>query len=409
MKTTRALGTATGLTAALLCGVMLAPATNAQIVVVSNQPPPAVVAADVQADMVGIELIPGGIVVTGHGGDTVQVSAKGQKPRTIMPTNATMPATFTKLTPGRSYSISVDGTKVATTTVLRAPGQTYNMVVQTTDDPDSVLMTWDYAPRARSGDIRFAMTATPVAGQANTDVITVEAPATARAGVLSGLDPHTLYSFAVAAINDAAIGAHTDAVMSQTLASLTGADTASAEAARQAAEQAAAQKAAAEAAARAAARPAPAPAPSGGGSAPAKPVRPATKTIWECPTGFADNGPNCKATSAYTYTIETQTSGYTYRTESVPHTTTVPATHNGQVWTWNCPSGYDAGGGQWGVGVCKGSQNVQVKNAPPSGWYDNGSAYAKDTRVKDAAPDGYIDDGTAYVKYAEKVSREVPA
>jgi hypothetical protein len=79
------------------------------------------------------------------------------------------------------------------------------------------------------------------------------------------------------------------------------------------------------------------------------------------------------------------------------------------VWTWSCPSGYDAGGGQWGVGVCKGSQNVQVKNAPPSGWYDNGSAYAKDTRVKDAAPTGYIDDGTAYVKYAEKVAREVPA
>ena len=408
MKTHKAIAAAIATT--LLGAVLIAPAAQAETLVAAAPAAPSVVAADVQADMVGIELIPGGIVVTGHGGDTVQVSAKGQKTRTIKPKSPSSAAKFAKLKAGTSYAISVDGTRVASTTVVRAPGQTLNTVVKTTSDPGSVLMTWEYAPRARSGDIRFAMTATPVAGQANTDVITVEAPATARAGVLSGLDPHTLYSFAVAAINDAAIGAHTDAVMSQTLASLTGADTASAEAAaeaaRQAAEQAAARKAAAEAAARAAARPAPAPAPSGGGGGP---VRPATKTIWECPTGFADNGGNCKSTSAYTYTIETQTSGYSYRTESVPHTTTVPATHNGQAWTWNCPSGYDAGGGQWGVGVCKGSQNVQVKNAPPAGWYDNGSAYAKDTRVKDAAPDGYIDDGTAYVKYAEKVSREVPA
>lgn len=411
MKTNKAFATATGLTAALLCGAILAPAANAQTVVVSNQTPPAVVAADVQADMVGIELIPGGIVVTGHGGDTVHVSTKGQKTRTIKPKNASTPAKFSKLTPGKTYTISVGGTKVASTTVVRAPGQTYNMVVQTTDDPGSVLMTWDYVNRSKTGDIAFRLIATPVAGQANTDVVSVDVPGTAREGILTGLDPHTLYKFSVEAVNAAASGPAVDAVMTQSLATLTGADekaqAAAQEAARQAAEQGAAQKAAQEAAARAAAaRPTPAPAPAGGGGGP---VRPATKTIWECPTGFEDNGGNCKTTSAYTYTIETQTSGYTYRTESVPHTITVPATHNGQVWTWSCPSGYDAGGGQWGVGVCKGSQNVQVKNAPPSGWYDNGSAYAKDTRVKDAAPDGYIDDGTAYVKYAEKVAREVPA
>ena len=409
MKTRRAFATATGLTAALLCGAMLAPAANAQTVVVSNQTPPTVVAADVQADIVGIELIPGGIVVTGHGGDTVQVSTKGQKTRTIKPKNATMPATFTKLTPGKSYAISVDGTKVATATVLRAPGQTYNMVVQTTDDPGSVLMTWDYSARSKTGDVHFTLAATPVPGQTNSDVVTVDVPGTAREGVLRGLDPHTLYKFSVEAVNDAAAGPAVDAVMTQSLASLTGADAAAqqaaADAARKAADEAAAQKAAADAAARAAARPAPTPAPSGGGGGP---VRPATKTIWECPSGFDDISGVCTQTQAYTFTPTKETSPYTYRTE-----VTGPAPILDTFETPNvCPSNYnfeDYGAqGKW----CKlygPAPTQQVKNAAPAGWSDNGSAYERTVQLKDSTPAGWNDNGTQWIRTADKVARQVPA
>jgi len=408
MKTKKAFATATGLTAALLCGVMLAPAANAQTVVVSNPTPPTVVAADVQADMVGIELIPSGIVVTGHGGDTVQVSAKGQKTRTITPKNAKTPAKFKKLKAGKTYSIKVDGTKVASTRVLRAPGQTYNMVVRTTDEPGSVLMSWDYATRSKTGDVHFTLAATPVAGQTTTDVVSVDVPGTAREGVLSGLDPHTLYKFTVEAVNDAAAGRAVDAVMTQSLATITGADEAAqqaaAEAARQAAEQAAAQKAEADAAARAAARPAPAPAPSGGGSSPAKPVAPATKTIWECPTGFEDISGVCTQTKAYTFSKQAETSPYTYSPQFV---------ETGRVWhddPFNPHNGcrYTVHGDR-----CKGWEiqgyTTQVKDTAPSGWSDNGSAYERQVDVKDATPAGWSDNGTAWVRTTAKVAREVPA
>lgn len=114
-------------------------------------------------------------------------------------------------------------------------------------------------------------------------------------------------------------------------------------------------------------------------------------------------------TKAYTYHEEVEISPYTYHSEQQLNTITVPATHNGTIWTWSCPSGYTDGGGQWGVGVCKGTVTVQVKDAPPTGWYDTGSAYGHAIDVKDPMPEGYLDDGTQWVRTAAKVAREVPA
>jgi hypothetical protein len=112
---------------------------------------------------------------------------------------------------------------------------------------------------------------------------------------------------------------------------------------------------------------------------------------------------------AYTYHEEVETSPYTYHSEQQVDTITVPATHNGTIWTWSCPSGYSDGGGQWGVGVCKGAVLVKVKDAPPQGWYDTGSAYGHDIDVQDPMPTGYLDDGTQWVTTTAKVAKVVPA
>ena len=128
-----------------------------------------------------------------------------------------------------------------------------------------------------------------------------------------------------------------------------------------------------------------------------------------CPDGYEDVEGQCTSTKEYTFHVETETSPYTYHSEQQLNTISVPATFNGTVWTWSCPSGYVDGGGQWGVGICKGTVTASVKDAPPTGWYDSGSAYVRDVDVLDDAPDGYLDDGTQWVRTAARIATEVPA
>jgi len=51
---------------------------------------------------------------------------------------------------------------------------------------------------------------------------------------------------------------------------------------------------------------------------------------------------------------------------------------------------------------------TKVKDDAPSGWTDNGTAYARDVDVKDATPDGWSDNGTEWIRTAAKVARTVP-
>ena len=53
--------------------------------------------------------------------------------------------------------------------------------------------------------------------------------------------------------------------------------------------------------------------------------------------------------------------------------------------------------------------SVQVKDAAPSGWSDDGSQHTRTAQVKDAAPAGFSDNGSEWVKTASKVAREVAA
>ncbi len=50
-----------------------------------------------------------------------------------------------------------------------------------------------------------------------------------------------------------------------------------------------------------------------------------------------------------------------------------------------------------------------MKDAPPTGFTDNGSSYTKTELVKDTTPAGYSDNGTAWITTTAKVAQEVPA
>ena len=52
---------------------------------------------------------------------------------------------------------------------------------------------------------------------------------------------------------------------------------------------------------------------------------------------------------------------------------------------------------------------MQVKNAAPAGYTDDGTQYVKTEQIKDGAPAGYTDNGTQWVKTVAKVAKEVPA
>ena len=115
----------------------------------------------------------------------------------------------------------------------------------------------------------------------------------------------------------------------------------------------------------------------------------------------------CEKTTAYTFHTVTQTSPLTYHGEFVETSRTYRDW--GTDWSGTtCPYG-----GTMHDGHCLGwdiqGYTQQVKDAPPTGWLDNGSTYVRDVPVKDTMPAGYADNGTAWVQTAAKVATVVPA
>jgi hypothetical protein len=122
-----------------------------------------------------------------------------------------------------------------------------------------------------------------------------------------------------------------------------------------------------------------------------------------CPDGFSEVGGLCQKTLAYTFHTETVTTPYTYHQDAVQTGTvehfSADCSGGGVYYPNNNPPGCY----RWDwVGYY-----VTVKDAPPAGYTDNGTAYAKDVQVKDALPAGYTDDGTQWVKTAAKEARVV--
>jgi len=50
-----------------------------------------------------------------------------------------------------------------------------------------------------------------------------------------------------------------------------------------------------------------------------------------------------------------------------------------------------------------------VKDAAPSGWTDNGSAYEREVEKKDATPAGWSDNGSEWIRTAAKIEKVIPA
>lgn len=343
------------------------------------------------ARVIGVDAdIPNGLTITGAQSKPVTLTTKGQKARTAIGRDGA-PVVFTKLTPGRAYTVYVGGTKVGIARPVAIPSRAWDLTVSTTSTPGAVQLTWQHAGSTGQGRVAYVVTATPRGTDGlplpggHVVTITVTGP-TAQ---LTGLDLNILYTFTVAAQNTAGHGEASTAVMSRTLGEIFGTGDI-------ATDPAPAPKAAPVLPA--APAPAPAPAPAG----------PSTKTIYVCPTGFVDAGDACTDTKAYTFHTETVTLAYTFHNGVIgSHVVTHPPTHCDYLPNPSSPTGLDI--------YCYGGYDEtvadygNVKDATPAGYIDNGTAWVKDVQVKDTAPVGYADSGTAWVKTVGKTATTVPA
>lgn len=342
------------------------------------------------AALIGIDATrPRTLSVTGHDGRPVTLSAKGTRPRTVTVAGG-KPAVFTRLVPGKAYTITIGGRRVGTAVPVTAPTPATGLTVATTAVPGTVRLTWQHTPTAAQGPITYVVTARPIGVLpvgVSPDPITIES--TEPAATLTGLDLNTLYEFTVTARNSTATGPASTATMTRTLAGLGIAVPAPTSTPAPAPSPTPAP----------AAGPAPAPAP----AAPAAPAQ-QWRTEWFCSTGYILTGSSCTKTVAYTF--QTETTPYTYHREVIgSHVVVHPPTHCDYLPNPNSPTGLDI--------YCTGGWNEtvldygDVKDATPDGYTDNGTAWTR--QVKDTTPSGYTDNGTAWVITHPASSRQVPA
>jgi hypothetical protein len=405
-----------------LAAAVAVPATAAPVdgsVIAEDTAPAPVVAPD--ATVVGVDAnVVGGLSIRGHQGKPVTISARGEKTRTGM-AKAANPVVFKGLTPGKAYTVSIDGQRIGVATPVAKPGAAYGLKVATTGTPGAVRLSWSQQAQRAAGKVTYRVTATPAGlmGRSGKTVAPVSLTTASTQAELTGLATDTLYTFTITPTNTAAAGKESSASMTRTLGELTGSDVA------------------ADPTPQPAPTPAPAPAPSNSGGGASAPSGPSTKTIYVCPDGFSASGDVCTDTKAYTYRTQTLTQAYTWHAETIsqPYTYTwtkvgsheepsggacsyLPNPNSPTGLDIYCPppnivddyanvknptpAGYTDNGTAW-------VKTVQVKDATPAGYTDNGTAWVKDVQVKDTAPTGYTDNGTSWVKTVSKVAQVVPA
>jgi len=395
---TRTIG-AGALAAALLAGTafLAAPAANAAQVIASDQAG-VVVAQDQTSMLRAAPSAPRAVTVTAEPGSLVTINAKGAKARTAK-ANKDGQATFAKLKAGKTYTVSADGQDVVVVPVINV-GKASDLTVMTTNKVDTVDLTWQHkATKTRGGnDITYIVTATPADGSEPISVETSELQAE-----LTGLDPTVLYSFSVTPHNAIGDGKASVARMTRSLVDVTGLPLPVAQ-----------ENADDDAPAPTTPKPTPAPAPKPG---PAPAPKPSTRTIWVCPSGYNEVGGVCTQTQDYTFHDEKQTQDYTYTTDRRLEPCSgsdCPGSEYkdfGTDWSGTgCPNGGTLHDGKC-LGWTTGQKWVtyQVKDAPPMGWYDDGSQYAHDVQVKDATPAGWSDNGSQWIRTTAKVEKVVPA
>ncbi len=411
-RTTRITSALGALTAGIVAGMIVstslvsAPAaqaaeSDAKITQSSNTG--VVIARDQSVPLTAVPTAPRAVTVTTSPNTRVTVKAPRSKTRSAK-TNAKGLATFTKLKAGKKYTVTADGESATVVPVLKV-GRARDLTIMTTSEPGTITATWAHvASKARGGlTVGYTLTATPVrvavgvttgvaVGDPDVPSISVETDSTEA--VLRGLDPRVLYSFTVTPHNLLGEGRASVARMDRSLAEVSGIAVPSAD---DADRDSAGKTPSAEpsAAPVAAAPPAPTPAPT---------RAPQTRTIWVCPDEFTEVDGVCTQNRAYTFHTETETTAYTYHDEFVetnriwhdhafnPHNGCAYTVHGDRCMGWEI-QGY----------------TTNVKDAAPSGWTDNGAAYARDVDIKDATPEGWSDNGTEWIRTAAKVARTVPA
>lgn len=294
--------------------------------------------------------LPGGIVVTDHGGKPVSLFAQGQPPlRKARPGRS--PATFTGLRAGTAYTVVVGGRSIGRVIAVDRPGSASRLIVNATGEPGVVRLQWRYHDLARTGgsSVTFQLSAT----SRTAPTVTTRAQNT-RSGELSGLDPTALYTFSVTVVNSAGHGRATSATMTKTLAQLV---------------------APAPVAVPPDSPPDSPPAPVA--PAPPPPAPPATRTIYVCPNDYVENSSGtCTRTIPYTF----------HQEPSGP----APLLVSYEVTSRACPSGYSLEDYGW-IMYCRLYGPIPM------------------AMVKDATPSGYTDDGTAWVRTVPKDAVVVPA
>lgn len=408
------------LTSTLLVGV----ATPALASTADTPTSGVVIAEDMRGQLTATPTAPGTISVSTSPRTRVSVFPKqNTRGKTFTPregtTNSRGVITFSGLRTGVQYTV-LTTTASTTVTPLAAAGDASALRVTTTGSNSSIRLTWAHRESTQQGDVHFLVEAIPGNGTASI-IDTVQD----RSATLSGLDPSVRYTVRVTPANAIGRGRATSARMNRTLGEIAGLVTQAPQEQPLPAkpvpvpEPAPTVQPQVKPVAAPASEPAPAPAagPAPAPAAPVAPPAPRTRTIYVCPDGFSDAGDLCTQTRAYTYRTETATQDYTFRTESRTEQCSGPACPGseyrnfGTDWSGTtCPNGGTMHGGQcmdWSTTTR--TVTYQVKNAPPTGWYDNGSKYAQDTQVKDSMPAGFTDSGSAWVRSAAKIAREVPA
>ena len=339
---------------------------------------------------------------------------------------------FRELTPGQTYLIQSMGKdssrariSVTALTAMRTPAR---LTAATTDQRTSIKITWQHTPTRATGGtaVGFRLTATPLDSSLATITKDVR---NVRSMVLTGLSPDARYTFTLTPRNSAGSGTSATATMNRTLAEIHGGNSTSTPTSLAPTADASLEPIKtpvtpvitqvinpANPAPPAPTTPADSPPPISP-PPPSSPPPPATRTIYVCPDGFTENGDLCTHTKAYTYSPVTETTPYTYSTDSRYEACSGPECPGsvfqdfGTDWSGTtCPRGGTLHGNQclaWTGGFKW--VNYQVKNAPPMGWHDDGSAFARVNQVKDAMPAGFADDGTNWIKSASKIARIVPA
>ncbi len=385
-------------TAIVTLGLLLssAPAYGATI---AQEPAPTVVA--IAAPKTGLTILANRvntITVTGHSGGVITAKAAGHVTRSVkVPTN--IPAVINQLDAGTRYQVLLNGKRIGFANVVGQVGANQELIVETTDNPDEVSLSWKHIVNKGEG-VPVSFTATASIGASKTSA--VKAVTTDTHTLLKGLDRNERYTFTVIASNSASTGRASIAVMQQTLAQISG------NFAEQVSAPATVMQVSTSAPADSPAPvPAPAPAP-----APSPAPAPTTKTIYVCPDGYTDAGSLCEKLMAYTFHDVTTSSSYTYHQQFVQtgsHITFSTDGSNGGTYyakdAWNSTDGSAEGY----YAVIPDGYNISVKDAPPAGFIDDGTKYTKTEKIKDNAPTGYTDNGSSWFTTTAKIAKVVPA